>query len=44
MNNILEYSAICTKIKAMEAKLLNKEAYDKLIKSQNVKEAPIIMY
>lgn len=39
MNNILEYSAICTKIKAMEAKLLNKEAYNKLIKSQNVKEA-----
>ena len=39
MNNILEYSAICTKIKALEAKLLNKETYAKLIKSQSVKEA-----
>ena len=39
MNNILEYSAICTKIKALEAKLMNNETYTKLIKSQNVKEA-----
>ena len=43
MNNILEYSAICTKIKALESKLLNKETYAGLIKSQSVKEALIFI-
>ena len=43
MNNILEYSAICTKIKALESKLLNRETYAGLIKSQSVKEALIFI-